>query len=225
MTFLAFVAALAAAAAPAADPTAAALGPPKPAPATQPAPSVENVYWMVDCLLQKKNPNLERMLSTVPGTEDSEMAWLRTAISGCLVAEHPIPNAEFYDRGAVAERLLYRDFPSIGGAPRRKPAPLFPAVDPAYAAKALPQSLAALIMLDATSCVVRADPQSAYDYFRSQRGSADERARLSAMLPSLSACLTKDQPLKLTPPIFRAFLAEAAYRVAAGQPEVFGARP
>jgi hypothetical protein len=45
------------------------------------------------------------------------------------------------------------------------------------------------------------------------------------MLPSLSACLTKDQPLKLTPPIFRAFLAEAAYRVAAGQPEVFGARP
>jgi hypothetical protein len=192
----------------------------KPAPPA-PAPSVDNVFWMVDCLIAGKNADLGKVLSTIPGDRASEMPWFHVAIGPCLVAEHPIPSASFYKRGAVAERLLYRDFPSIGAAPRRRPAPVFPAVDAAYVAHAEPSSLTTLNMLEATSCVVRADPARAYAFFQLQRGSAAETARVTEMVPALSACLTQGLPLKLTPAIFRAFLAEAAYRVAAGQAQVF----
>ncbi|MFL6862951.1 MAG: hypothetical protein ACJ8DZ_08115 [Allosphingosinicella sp.] len=182
------------------------------------------MFWMVDCLIAAKDPDLAKVLSTIPGNKGSEMPWLFAAVGPCLVAEHPIPAASFYKRGAVAERFLYRDFPSIGGAPRRTPVPLFRAVGAAYVAKAEPHSLATLAMLDAASCVVRADPARAYEFFRLDRGSAAESAKVAEMVPALSACLPQGQPLKLTSAIFRAFLAEAAYRVAAGQPDIFEVR-
>jgi hypothetical protein len=190
-------------------------------PAAPVVPSVDNVYWMVDCLIKAQDRDLEKVLSTVPGAKVSELPWLFAAIGECLVAEHPVPAAAFYKRGAVAERFLYRDFPSIGAAPRRRPAPVFPPVAMAYLAKAEPNSVSTLGMLDAASCLVRAEPERAYGFFRLTRNSAEERARMVEMAPALSQCLTKGAPLKLTPAIFRAFLAEAAYRVAAGQPEVF----
>jgi hypothetical protein len=196
----------------------AAKRPPPPVPAV---PSADNVYWMVDCLIKSKDHDLEEVLSTIPGAKGSAVPWLLAAIGECLVAEHPIPAAGFYKRGAVAERFLYRDFPSIGAAPRRHPAPVFRPVGADYLAKADPNSVSTLVMLDAASCLVRAEPQRAYAFFRLNRGSAEERAAMLEMAPAFSRCLTKGPPLKLTPAIFRAFLAEAAYRVAAGQPEVF----
>lgn len=88
-------------------------------------------------------------------------------------------------------------------------------------AKAEPSALAALSLLDAAACLVRSDPARAYAFFRIPRGSAQERAKVTEMVPMLAGCLTKDQPLQITPAIFRAVFAEAAYRVAAGQPDVF----
>ena len=184
-------------------------------------PSIDNVYWMVDCLIASKDRDLEKVLSTVPGARDSAVPWLFAAIGECLVEQHPIPAAPFYKRGAVAERFLYRDFSSIGAAPRRRPAPVFPPVGTDYLAKAEPNSVSTLVMLDAASCLARTEPERAYGFFRLARNSAEERARMVEMAPAFSQCLTKGAPLKLTPAIFRAFLAEAAYRVAAGQPEVF----
>jgi len=200
-----------------AEPAAAKRSPP-PAPV---APSVDNVYWMVDCLIKSKDRDLEKVLSTVPGDRGSEVSWMLAAIGPCLVEGRPIPAAPFYKRGAVAERFLYRDFSSIGAAPRRRPAPVFPPVGTDYVAKAEPNSVSTLAMLDAASCLARTEPERVYGFFRLKRDSAEERARMLEMTPALSRCLTEGPPLKLTPAIFRAFLAEAAYRVAAGQPEVF----
>jgi hypothetical protein len=200
-----------------AEPVAAKPSPP----AAAGVPSIDNVYWMVDCLIASKDRDLEKVLSTVPGAKGSELPWLLAAVGECLVEQHPIPAAPFYKRGAVAERFLYRDFSAIGAAPRRPPAAVFPPVATAYLAEAEPNSVSALVMLDAASCLARVQPERTYGFFRLQRNTAEERAAMMAMAPALSQCLTKGPPLKLTPAIFRAFLAEAAYRVAAGEPEVF----
>jgi hypothetical protein len=192
-----------------------------PTPPAKLPPSVDNVYWMVDCMIAEKIPELEKTLSTLPaGLKGIERHWFKAALSKCLDEGHPIPAAGFYKRGAVAERFLYRDFESIGARPRRTPAPVFAPVTAEDLVKQ-PQSGSTLAMLDAASCLVRSNPGQAYDFFRLQRDSAEERAKVSEMAPALSQCLTKGEPIKLTPAIFRAFLAEAAYRVAAGQPDVF----
>ncbi|HYJ82822.1 MAG TPA: hypothetical protein VEW26_08275 [Allosphingosinicella sp.] len=193
----------------------------KPSPPVAPAPSVDNVYWMVDCLIEAKDNDLPKVLSTVPGAKGSATPWVLAAIGECLVAEHPIPAAGFYPRGAVAERFLYRDFPAAGASPSRRPAAVFAPVSAKYLAGAEPYSVTSLVMLDAASCLVRAQPERTYGFFRLERDSAEERAEMLAMAPALSQCLTEGPPFKLTPAIFRAFLAEAAYRVAAGQPRVF----
>jgi hypothetical protein len=187
----------------------------------QPAPSVDNLYWVVDCLLTAKNKDVEKLLSLVPETPEYRQLWWHTLIGQCLVAEHPIPEASFLKRGAVAERLLYRDFAAIGGPPRRPPAPLFAPVEAKSLVGATPNTLSSLAMLDAMSCLVRKDPQQAYAFFHLERGSAEESRMVSEMAPGLGPCLTEGEPLTLTPAIFRAFLAEGAYRVAAGQPDVF----
>lgn len=197
----------------------AAQAAPKP-PAKLP-PSVDNVYWMVDCMIAQKIPELEKSLSTLPaGPKGIERHWFKAALYKCLVEDRPIPAAGFYKRGATAERFLYRDFESIGARPRRTPAPVFAPVTADDLARQ-PESGSNLAMLDAASCLVRSNPGQAYDFFRLKRDSAEERARVSEMAPALSQCLTKGEPIRLTPAIFRAFLAEAAYRVAAGQPQVF----
>jgi hypothetical protein len=192
---------------------------PKPKP--KPVPSIDNVYLMVDCMVAEKNAELEKSLSTLPaGPKAIEMHWFKAALGKCLVEDRPIPAANLYKRGAVAERFLYRDFQSIGASPRHPPAPVFPAVSAEELAKA-PGSASSLAMLDAASCLARENPGEAYGFFRLRRDSAEERAKVMDMLPALSRCLTQGELLKLTPAMFRAFLAEAAYRVAAGHPQVF----
>jgi hypothetical protein len=187
----------------------------------KPVPSVDNVYWMVDCLVKLDNGKLEKVLATVPGAKGSDYPWFRAALYECLVEERPLPKGEFYNRGAIAEKFLYRDFSSIGSAARHRPAPVFAPVGADYLAEAERSTLVALTMLDAASCLVRSDRARAYSFFRTARGSAEERAKVTIMAPILASCLPKGQPLTITPAMFRAYFAEAAYRVAAGQPEVF----
>ena len=82
-----------------------------------------------------------------------------------------------------------------------------------------------LAMLDIASCVARREPAKAYAFFGTVRGTADERAAMAELAPAISACLFQGQTFNMTPPLFRAFLAEGAYRVAAGQAEVYQTPP
>jgi hypothetical protein len=184
-------------------------------------PSIDNVYSVVDCLMQRGDRNLERVLSTVPGTMDADAPWVAGGVYACRAARTAVPAASFYNRGAVAERLLYRDFTAIGAPPRGDPAPVFAPVSDYYVRYAEEHARASLAMLDMASCVVRADPQNSYGFFRNPRGSAAERAAMEALMPAITGCVAQGENIDLGPAVFRAFLAEAAYRIAAGRPEVF----
>ena len=184
-------------------------------------PSVDNVYSVVDCLMERHDRRVEHVLSTVPGTMDADSYFVAGGINTCRARGTPVPSDAFYNRGAVAERLLYRDFDSIGARPRRRAVEVFAPVTDYYVRYAEESARASLSMLDMAACVVRADPQRSYSFFRTRRGSREERSEISAMMPAISGCVGRGENIDLSPPIFRAFLAEAAYRAAAGRPEVF----
>jgi hypothetical protein len=201
----------------------AAAPPSSQAPAAQ--PSVENVYWAVNCLVDHGNRDADRVLATIPGQGEARFALLHAMIGPCLVAEHPLGGPDFFMRGAIAERLLYRDFASLGAPPRGRAASVFAALsrDQLSGLGENPHRL--LAMLDIASCVARREPARTYAFFGTGRGSPAERAAMTELAPAISACLFEGQTFDLTPPVFRAFLAEGAYRVAAGQPEVFQPSP
>jgi len=186
-----------------------------------PEPSVENVYWLVDCLFERRDRNVERVLSTVPGDPGSTLSWARAVIGPCLIAERPLSGPDLFGRGAVAEHLLYRDFAAIGAPPRRRTVPLFAPVSQDYLGRADENSRRFLAILDMGSCVAQREPAKVYAFFRSERGSAAERAAMTELTPAISACLFEGQTFDMPPPLFRALLAEAAYRVAAGQLNVY----
>lgn len=201
--------------------TAAALPPRTPNPAPQ--PSVANVYWMVDCLAGHGNRDVDRVLLTVPGEGEATLALFHAMIGQCLVAGHPLAGPDFYFRGAIAEHLLYRDFAALGVAPRHHAAGVFAPLGQDRLSRLGENPRRLLAMLDLASCVARREPSKAYAFFRTERGSPAERAATAELAPVISACLFEGQTFDMTPPIFRAFLAEGAYRVAAARPSVYEA--
>jgi hypothetical protein len=199
---------------------AAAQAPPQ---APAPHPSVDNVYWMVACLAGHGDHEMDRVLATVPGGDDSTVALFHAMAGDCLVAEHPLAGRDFFLRGAIAERLLYRDFEAIGMPPRHRATAVFAPLGRDQLARMSEAAHQLLAMLDIAACVARMEPAKVYAFFGTARGSAAERAAMTELAPAISACLFQGQTFNLTPPIFRAFLAEGAYRVAAGQTAVFRA--
>ena len=84
-------------------------------PSAAPAPSVDNVYWMVDCLIEVKDRGLEKVLSTVPGAKGSAVPWisdsaeeaarfasLRLIFSRCLPEGQTLRFGKVALRGSVA---------------------------------------------------------------------------------------------------------------------------
>lgn len=185
--------------------------------------SVDHVYSTVDCLLQREDHDLRQVLAVIPGYEGLNQPIVASATTGCITPDTLLPSVDFYNRGAIAERLLYRDFESIGAPPRGRPVRVFAPVTRYYLQNAGDYARSSLAMLDMAGCVVRQEPQRAYAFFRTRRNSAEEDAAIAALAPVISSCVTEGESFELTAPIFRAFLAEAAYRAAVGRPQVFAA--
>jgi len=192
--------------------------------AAAPSPSVENVYTTVACLIEHGDHEMDRVLATVPGGSEARGAILHAMIGQCLVAEHPLGGPDLFVRGAIAERMLYRDFAAMN-APTHPAAPVFAPLPPDQVSALGENPRRLLAMLDIASCVTRREPARTYAFFGTVRGTPDERAAMAELAPAISACLFQGQTFNMTPPLFRAFLAEGAYRVAAGQPEVFRPGP
>lgn len=194
-------------------------------------PTVENLYLVTDCALQRDPRAFDRALSLPPGDDTPAASWNVGAVIHCIVPERhiaperPILTTTYAARGIIAERLLYRDFASVGAAPRSHAVPVFAPVTRDYLGRTGERFRRMLAALDMTSCVARREPAKVYAFFRTERASASERAAMVELTPAISACLVEGQTFDMAPPLFRAFLAEGAYRVAAGQPSVYETSP
>ena len=79
----------------------------------------------------------------------------------------------------------------------------------------LSQNIAAVRgSLDFADCVVQTDPYDADDFFRAVAGSADEKAAIEALTPSLGPCLPQGMQVELTPAALRVWVGEALWHAA-----------
>jgi hypothetical protein len=187
---------------------------------TRPDPTVDTAYAMVDCLMSESRNRMEDVLGTIPGSRNVLAPWITAETHRCTPTDETIEATTFYSRGAIAERLLLRDFSGVG-ASRRHPVRLFSPVSAYYLRNADHYSRVTLSMLDMAGCVARAEPEKSFAFFHTQRGSAAERQAMAGLAPTIGTCLPQGESFELTAALFRAFLAEATYRVAAGRPDVF----
>jgi hypothetical protein len=187
---------------------------------SRPDPTADTAYAMVDCLMVRNGNRMENVLGSIPGSQNVLAPWITAETRRCTPTDETIEATTFYSRGAIAERLLYRDFEGFGTA-RRHPVRVFSPVSAYYVRNADHYSRTTLAMLDMAGCVVRAQPQRSFAFFHTQRGSAAEGRALTELAPAIGSCLPQGESIELTPSLFRAFLAEATYRAAAGRPEVF----
>lgn len=153
-------------------------------------------------------------LAVAPGGEGSVVPLERITATRCpteVFRQLPQP---YHLRGAIAERLLLRDFAAIGAAPRQATAPIFeaPRAEEIRAASAYVRIAHAMLALG--GCVAEAEPAGTYALFGTRIGSSGERAAMQALMPALAGCIPEGEEITLTIRRLRPFLAEAAYRAA-----------
>lgn len=153
-------------------------------------------------------------LAAPPGADGSVVPLERIAATRCsteIFGQLPQP---YHLRGAIAERLLLRDFPAIGASPRQATAPIFAAPPAEAIANASTYVRIAHAMLALGGCVAGADPAGTYALFSTAVGSSAERQAMQALMPALAGCIPEGEEITLTTRRLRPFLAEAAYRAA-----------
>ncbi|WP_336960224.1 hypothetical protein [Sphingobium aquiterrae] len=170
------------------------------------------MYQFAECTVKKRHAGVQRYLATAPGSVESEklvnkLIWSDCLIGGQISFEEPLYRAAAYD-------VMYHvDF--------AKTAPIdfsaVPSINYMSVAEADTNSEkdvnAPLRQL--ADCAVRHGPVQARQLILSPIGTSVETAAFSAMMPSVSACMTSDVTLKFSKLTLRGFVGEALYRLSA----------
>ena len=153
-------------------------------------------------------------LAVAPGRDGAVVPPERIAAARCsteIFSQLPQP---YHLRGAIAERLLLRDFAAIGAPPRHATAAIFDSPSADEVAGASNYVRVAHAMLALGGCVAQAEPGGTYALFGTRIASAAEREAMQALMPALAGCIPEGQEVTLTIRRLRPFLAEGAYRAA-----------
>jgi hypothetical protein len=178
--------------------------------------ALRTTYAMAACMVKDSPGPSRRILAYAPGTEESFRAFFAANPGDCL-SEGTGEDAELrlqgpFQRGAIAEYLVLRDFSAIG-VPKGRIGPVFTPLGPAAAAKLKPWAQQMLAGLAVAECVVRAEPRKSFAVFGTRVGSPEEKAALAALLPAVNRCVPPDKGIDMEMASLRALLGEAAYRV------------
>ncbi|HEX5185143.1 MAG TPA: hypothetical protein VFW19_18565 [Allosphingosinicella sp.] len=174
-------------------------------------------YAMAACMVKDSPAQARRMLAYAPGSQESLRAFFAAQPGNCLSegsdGEDDALRLEGpFQRGAVAEYLLLRDFSAIG-VPKGKIGPVFVLPGPAEVAKFKPWAQQILAGLAVAECVVRAEPRKSFAVFGTRVESPEEKAALTALLPAVDRCVPAGRGIDMEMASLRALLGEAAYRV------------
>ncbi|MEA3040628.1 MAG: hypothetical protein QOC65_117 [Sphingomonadales bacterium] len=157
------------------------------------------------------DPYSRRLLGERPysGEENEVVFDIRHDMEHCHQRNRPrlLVGVRFL-RGAAAESLLEQ---RGGVRPRRT----FPMPSNEALERLSADARAAVIFIQIGECAARANLQGVMDLLASEVGTARERAAVSAMLPSVAACVPAGISFQMPPLQMRAYLAEGAYRNAA----------
>lgn len=186
----------------------------------------------MNCIMRRSAPEMRRYLETVPNSPAEVKMFLAARPGECLDDAHTGAGngaviSSRFSRGAVAEFALRRDFAAVGQLKaQHRSVPVFAPLT-AMQLDVLRttndgRDLDDVVTLTAIECVVRADPVGAFELFRTELRSPEERAVIVALQPRIGECYPAGKTFALDRSTLRALVAEAAYRVSV---EIAASRP
>lgn len=171
-------------------------------------------YARADCLVKRNGEEIEKILATRPQSVEQAMVWATAETPVRCYDGGPAKAPKIHDnvvRGALAEALLKRDFSAIGVRRGTRMVAIFQPLD--VPANPMNGEARALAYLTVGECVAGAEPGLSFAVFGTKVAGPEEMQAVKALVPAISACLPDGLQLPIDPPVFRSFLAEAAYRV------------
>jgi len=181
-----------------------------PANASAPQPSVASVEQFAKCATTHYEG--AELLATQPGSAEEQDVLSEYNRLGCNA---PATGAGIL-RGAVAEQLFKTDFGSIGARARRDNIEVF-TVDMSELEALSDEAKKRIDYVAFGTCVAASDPQASSSVLSTAVESAEERARLTALVPQFASCLTDGERFTFSRADLRSALAEGAYRLALAQ--------
>jgi len=173
-------------------------------------PSVASVEQFAKCATAHYEG--AELLATQPGSAEEQDVLSEYNRLGCNA---PATGAGIL-RGAVAEQLFKADFGSIGARARRDNIEVF-TVDMSELEALSDEAKKRIDYVAFGTCVAASDPQASSNVLSAAVESAEERARLTALVPQFASCLTEGERFTFSRADLRSALAEGAYRLALAQ--------
>jgi hypothetical protein len=173
-------------------------------------PSVASVEQFAKCATAHYEG--AELLATQPGSAEEQDVLSEYNRLGCNA---PATGAGIL-RGAVAEQLFKADFGSIGARARRDNIEVF-TVDMSELEALSDEAKKRIDYVAFGTCVAASDPQASSNVLSTAVESAEERARLTALVPQFASCLTEGERFTFSRADLRSALAEGAYRLALAQ--------
>jgi hypothetical protein len=181
-----------------------------------PAPAaLQAAYGMAACMVKRSPAQSRHILAFAPTSDEAVQAFIAAHPADCLnesIEGNALTLKGPFQRGAIAEYLVLRDFSAIG-VPKAKVGPIYAAPDAATISRLKPVGQRTLEGLAVAECVVRAEPQKSFAVFGTRLGSEEERTALTALLPAVGRCVPAHRAVDMELASLRALLGEAAYRV------------
>jgi hypothetical protein len=181
-----------------------------------PAPAaLQAAYEMAACMVKRTPAQSRHILAYAPTSDEAIQAFIAAHPAECLDGStngNALTLKGPFQRGAIAEYLVVRDFSAIG-VPKGKVGPIFAPLDAAAMSRLKPMGQQTLAGLAVAECAVRAEPQKSFAVFGTKLGSQEERTALTALLPAIGRCVRPEQAIDMEMASLRALLGEAAYRV------------
>ena len=178
--------------------------------ASAPQPSVASVEQFAKCATA--NYEGAELLATQPGSAEEQSVLSEYNRLGCNA---PATGAGIL-RGAVAEQLFKSDFGSIGARARRDNIEVF-TVDMSELEALSDEAKKRIDYVAFGTCVAASDPKASSSVLSTSVESAEERARLTELVPQFASCLTEGERFTFARADLRSALAEGAYRLALAQ--------
>ena len=167
-----------------------------------------------ECAARDSGTNSRNVMRDLPGSKTSvdALVWMVLGSNSCDVNGRRPTAFPIVYRGVVAEYYLERNFSLPAIQPAGNLERIFADQDAKEIEDLSEADRLALSLINAGSCVAKADWANLAALFATSPGSQQEADAVNAILPRLTGCLPRNTRLNVHPFQLRGYLAEGAYR-------------
>jgi hypothetical protein len=166
------------------------------------------MYDFAACTVRKRRSAISTYLDTTPGSRKAEAQGRKLALGSCL-SSGTITFEETSYRAAIYDVLYHMEFAEQG--PQDFSA--VPVIDYQQATEDVGEIDQSAVLRRLADCAVRKGPVEARKLISARIDSVQEAAAFSALVPSISQCMSADATIKFSKFSLRGYVGEALYRL------------